>query len=115
MNSDLMGRIASEVRTSLDGELKGLKPTNVVLGGEQDDYVADRLREMRRLLKEPEWIEATDDDDRSYRCLAVTEPDVDLVLAYCPEKAEYCVIQGQQPPYTLIGIWGDPVGCLVAM
>ena len=70
---------------------------------------------MQRLLKSPEWVEAQTDAGEKAALLAVTEPDADLILAYCPKQDEYCVIQGYEAPYSIIGIWGDPVACFVAM
>ena len=116
MSDDLVSCIEVEVLDALNHVCAAhMKPPSIVFGAASETYVEERYAEMRRLLKKPEWTSAKGDDGNIMRCLAVTEPDGDLILAYSPERNEYCVIQGCEPPYSTIGIWGDPVGCFVAM
>ena len=115
-NEDLISRIESECLTALaSAGYTERTPSTMVVNGSTDDYTNERLTEMKRLLKKPSWVVATDHEGAEFDCLAVTKPDADLILAYDPKQNEYCVIQGVDSPYSTIGIWGDPVGCFIAM
>jgi hypothetical protein len=89
-----------------------------------EDQVRDGLQEMRNSLVEPYWADVVIADKPEQwnlvnpiirRCIAVADNREGYLLLWDPEEHRYMLGHNTNGPLSSFGIWGDAVGCFLAI
>ena len=127
-DTELFQRLKAEISKAMDTYVDPAKlnPRTTPIGSQlPDEFFNERIAEMRAHMTDPHWIDVQKRDTLKemdatipivMRCVALTKPEADLLLAYSPDSSEYLIAQEQSGgAFGSIGIWGDPVGCYASM